>query len=81
MQKLDGEGYWLDSFSWHFLAEGAPQAIIEAWGREDMSTANDYQPEECSYAAHLNAFKKVPVTGIQVRDFRDDEAKECPGTI
>ena len=36
MGTLDGEGYWLDSFAWHFISksEGVPYAIIEVTGVE-----------------------------------------------
>jgi hypothetical protein len=81
MMKLDGEGFWLNSFPWHFIAEGAAQAIMEASGNEDMTGSNDYQPEGCNYAAHLKAFRETTVASIEVRDFGDDEMDACLGTI
>jgi hypothetical protein len=83
MDKLDGEGYWQNSFSWHFigLAEGTPDAIIEVSGTEDISSANTYQPKVCNYAAYLKAFGETTVASIEIRDFGDSEVDPCPGTI
>jgi hypothetical protein len=77
INRLDGEGNWLDKSAWHPIGAGDPSVIIEVSGEV---WTNDYQPEECNYVDHLKAFKDTTVKTIEVREPGDNEMDPCPGT-
>jgi hypothetical protein len=75
MGTLDGEGYWLDSFAWHFISksEGVPYAIIEITGVEQWGKDAPPRPIACDYPAHLAVTEKVAATGFSVRQVKGSE--------
>jgi hypothetical protein len=84
MTKLDGEGYWVDWFSWRFVSmeEGVPYALMQIGARQDWTTDNMNKPELCDYKGFLGDFRDVTVEKITVRDWNseDDKISTCPGS-
>ncbi len=79
MGKLDGEGYWIESFEWEFLGgEGLPFAVMDVSGEKSWSDSDsNEQPASCDYSAHLLDFAQTRVTRLEVRDYTqwDSEPK------
>jgi len=81
MTKLDGEGYWIDWFSWRYVSmeEGVPYASIQIGGRQNWTTDNmNHKPKLCDSEAFLGDFRGVTVEKITVRNWNSQDDKISP---